>query len=115
MNGNTFFEKIVKRSPDQEWSDFDVAYHSARICAHLKLAIDRRGLTYDKVSELSGVNSEVLGKLMEGDPHTSLDTIVRILLALRMSKPLAHLLDPSEDEVGCFYAERSKVPPDYDF
>jgi transcriptional regulator with XRE-family HTH domain len=111
----TFFYKITRKTPDQEWSDFDVEFHSARISGYLRLAIERRGLTYEKVQELSGVNPESMGKLMSGDPQTSLDTIIRILLALRMSKSLGKLLDPSDDEVGCFYAERSKEPPDFDF
>jgi hypothetical protein len=32
-----------------------------------------------------------------------------------MSKSLGILLDPSEDDVGVFFEERTKEPPDFDF
>lgn len=38
-----------------EWTRFDVEFHSAKICGYLKLAIDRRRLSFEKVSELSGL------------------------------------------------------------
>jgi lambda repressor-like predicted transcriptional regulator len=98
-----------------EWTQVDVDFHAKKICANLKLAVERRSISIEKLSELSGIDSDTLRKVYDGDHQTKLETIIRILLALRMSEPLKAILDPSEDEIGVFYEFRQRPPVDYDF
>jgi transcriptional regulator with XRE-family HTH domain len=75
----------------------------------LRMARLRRKMTQSVMAERVGVSVPTLAKLKDGDPTTSLATMVRVLSALNLAADLDKIA--AEDKVGRELQDAELSPP----
>lgn len=100
--------KIEKK----EHMDAYVIHTIANIGANIKTARERRGLSFEKLAEISFCTVEIIESIESGDLDAKFSNIVRVLASLYMDGDFEKIACPGSDEVGIFLSRYYKVAED---
>lgn len=89
-----------------------VIHTIANIGSNIKTARERRGLSVEKLAEISFCNVGIIESIENGDVDAKFSNIVRVLASLYMDGDIEKIACPGSDEVGVFLSRYYTVAGD---